>query len=663
MNYFLTGATGFIGKFLTQRLLDRGGEVYVLVRPGSELKFTALKNRFPYQAERLHAVSGDLALPGLGLAPEFVAQMAGKIDHFFHLAAIYDIEAPEAEQVKANVDGTRQALAAATVLKAGCFHYASSIAVAGLYNGIFREDMFEEAEKLNNPYLRTKHDAEKLVRTEARIPVRIYRPGMVVGHSQTGEIDKIDGPYFFFRLIKTLRDVLPRWMPIIGVEGGRLNIVPVDYVAAAMDVLAHKPGLDGRCFHLTDPKPHKVGEVMNIFARAASAPEFAMRIDARMFGFVPPMITGGLAKLPPVQRIRRQFLNDFQIPEAAVGFINYPTKFDSRETQKELQGSGVSCPRLDEYAGVVWDYWARNLDSDLFVDRTLAGNVKDKVILITGASSGIGQATALRLAETEATILLVARTREKLEETQAMVQAKGGRAQIYTCDVANMDDCDRLVKDVLADHGRVDILVNNAGRSIRRSIALAYDRFHDFERTMQLNYFGALRLIMGLLPSMTANRRGLIINISSIGVLTNAPRFSAYVASKAALDAFSRCAAAEFSDQNVRFTTINMPLVRTPMIAPTKMYDYAPAISPEEAANMVCDAMVRRPKRIATRLGIFAQILYDIAPKTTEIIMNTGFRMFPDSDAAKGGKGDASPAPAPSSEQVAFQYIMRGIYW
>jgi len=214
MNYFLTGATGFIGKFLTQRLLDRGGQVYVLVRPGSELKFTALRNRFPHQAERLHAVSGDLGLPGLGLEPAFAEQMAGKIDHFFHLAAIYDIEAPEVEQAKANVEGTRNALAAAASLKAGCFHYASSIAVAGLYNGIFREDMFEEAEKLNNPYLRTKHDAEKLVRNEAKIPVRIYRPGMVVGHSQTGEIDKIDGPYFFFRLIKTLRDALPRWMPI-----------------------------------------------------------------------------------------------------------------------------------------------------------------------------------------------------------------------------------------------------------------------------------------------------------------------------------------------------------------------------------------------------------------------------------------------------------------
>jgi len=663
MHYFLTGATGFIGKFLTERLLNRGGHVHVLVRPGSELKFTALKNRFPHQADRLHAVSGDLSLAGLGLEEAFVEKMAGKIDYFFHLAAIYDIEAPEEAQIKANVDGTRHALQAAEQLKAGCFNYASSIAVAGLFNGIFREDMFEEAEKLVNPYLRTKHEAEKIVRNEAKVPYRIYRPGMVVGHSETGEIDKIDGPYFFFRLIKTLRDALPRWMPMIGVEGGRLNIVPVDYVAGAMDVLAHKPGLDGRCFHLTDPKPHKVGEVMNIFAKAAAAPEFAMRIDARMFGFVPPVITNGLGKLPPVQRLKKQFLNDFQIPEAAVGFINYPTKFDSRETQKELQGTGVSCPRLNQYAGVVWDYWARNLDSDLFIDRTLAGNVKDKVILITGASSGIGKAAALRLADTEATILLVARTREKLEETLREVNAKGARAFIHTCDVSSMEDCDRLVKEVLEQHGRVDVLVNNAGRSIRRGIASAYDRFHDYERTMQLNYFGALRLIMGLLPSMTANHRGLIINISSIGVLTNAPRFSAYVASKSALDAFSRCAAAEFSDQNVRFTTINMPLVRTPMIAPTKMYDYAPAIQPEEAADMICEAMIRRPKRIATRLGIFAQLLYDIAPKTTEVIMNTGFRMFPDSDAAKSKSGESAPASTPSSEQVAFQYIMRGIYW
>jgi NAD(P)-dependent dehydrogenase (short-subunit alcohol dehydrogenase family) len=660
MKYFVTGATGFIGKFLTENLLKRGGEVYVLVRPGSEVKFAALQARFPYHAAQLHAVAGDLSQPTLGLSADTVSALTGQIDHFFHLAAIYDIEASEEVQQQANVEGTRHALQAAAALKAGSFEYASSIAVAGLYSGTFREDMFEEAEKLNNPYLRTKHEAERIVRAEAQVPYRIYRPGMVVGHSLTGEIDKIDGPYYFFRLIKMLRGTLPSWLPMVGVEGGRLNIVPVDYVADAMAHIAHKPGLENRCFHLTDPKPLKVGEVMNTFAKAASAPQFSMRIDTRMFGFVPPMIRNGLAKLPPVERIKKQVLHDLQIPEETLGFISYPTKFDSRETLKELAGSGIECPRLSNYAGAIWDYWARNLDPDLYVDRTLAGNVKDKVIVITGASSGIGKATALKLAETQAKIILVARKIEALEETRAEIEAKGGKAYIYTCDVSSMEECDRLTAQLLSDHGQVDVLVNNAGRSIRRGIASAYDRFHDYERTMQLNYFGALRLIMGVLPAMTARKRGHIINISSIGVLTNAPRFSAYVASKAALDAFSMCAASEFSDQNVSFTTINMPLVRTPMIAPTKIYDYAPAISPEEAASMICDAIVRRPKRIATRLGIFGRIMHTLMPKATEVILNTGFKMFPDSDASKGDKAVQAP---PSSEQVAFQYVLRGIHW
>jgi short-subunit dehydrogenase len=203
-------------------------------------------------------------------------------------------------------------------------------------------------------------------------------------------------------------------------------------------------------------------------------------------------------------------------------------------------------------------------------------------------------------------------------------------------------------------------LVNNAGRSIRRSIALSYDRFHDFERTMQLNYFGCLRLIMGFLPGMTDRRYGQVINISSIGVLTNAPRFSAYVSSKAALDAFSRCAAAEFNDTNVAFTTINMPLVRTPMIAPTKMYDNVPTISPEQAADMVKDAIIRRPQRIATRLGIFAQVTHALAPKSMEVIMNTAFNMFPDSAASQGKKPSGRTT---SPEQVAFASLMRGVHW
>ena len=203
-----------------------------------------------------------------------------------------------------------------------------------------------------------------------------------------------------------------------------------------------------------------------------------------------------------------------------------------------------------------------------------------KVVVVTGGSSGIGQATAVMMARAGAHVAIVARSADKLAEVVQEIEAEGGSAHSFSADLADMDSCDQVIDRIVRELGSIDVLVNNAGRSIRRSIATSYDRFHDFERCMQLNYFGSLRLIMRALPLMQKKRRGQIINISSIGVLSNAPRFSAYVSSKAALDAFSRCAAAEFSDTGVSFTTINMPLVRTPMIAPTKMYDNVPTITP-----------------------------------------------------------------------------------
>ncbi len=662
MTYFVTGATGFIGRHLLEELLARKGDIYCLVRKESLQKFEALRATCGDDGNRLIAVSGDLAKPALGVSPVQRKSLAGKVRHFFHLAAIYDLAADAASQVTANVDGTRHALQLADALKAGCFHHISSIAVAGMYSGVFREDMFAEAEELDHPYFKTKHQAEALVRESARAH-RIYRPGVVIGNSKTGEIDKIDGPYYFFRTLKKLRQALPPWMPTIGLEGGRINLVPVDFVAAAIDHIAHKPGLDGGCFHITDPAPRRIGEVLNIFARAGHAPQMTMRVDARMFAFVPSMVKQALASLPPVKRFMRVLLRDLGIPADAIKMINFPTRFDCRETERALKGTKIRVPDLEDYAWRLWDYWERHLDPDLFIDHSLTGKVRGRAVLITGGSSGIGKAVAQKIAKAGAKVLICARSEDELEATRKEIVEAGGICHAYVADLAELAACDDLIKKVLAEHGGVDILVNNAGRSIRRAIAASYDRFHDFERTMQLNYFGSLRLIMGFLPGMAERHRGHIINISSIGVLTNAPRFSAYVASKAALDAFSRCAQAEFSDNGINFTTINMPLVKTPMIAPTKMYDSVPTWSPEEAADFVVQAIIERPVRLATRLGTFAQVMYALAPRAYEIMINTAFRLFPDSTASKGMKGRSELQQEPTSEQVAFASLMRGIHW
>ena len=663
MSYFVTGGTGFIGRFLIDRLLEREGTIHVLVRRGSVKKLDAMRARWGSRAGRVVAVVGDLEKPRLGVSAADLAKLKGKVDHVFHLAAVYDLSADAESQSKSNIDGTRSAVRFAEAVQAGCFHHVSSIAAAGLYDGVFREDMFDEAEELDHPYFRTKHDSEGIVRKECKRPWRIYRPAIVVGHSKTGEIDKIDGPYYFFKLIQKLRKALPQWMPTVGIEGGRINLVPVDFVVDAMDHIAHRKGLDGGCFHLTDPEPRRVGEILNLFAKAAHAPQMTMRLNAKMFGFIPDFVVDSAMSLAPVRRIQKQLLADLGIPKDMFKFVNYPTRFDNRDCAKALKGSGIAVPPLEDYAWRLWDYWERHLDPDLFIDRSLAGKVKGKVIVITGGTSGIGEATAYKMAEAGAQVVVVARDPQKAAPVMARIKSLGGKGRFVSCDLADIADCDRLVATVLKEFGRCDFLVNNAGRSIRRGIASSFDRFHDFERTMQLNYFGSLRLIMGFLPAMMKHRHGHIINISSIGVLTQAPRFSAYVASKAALDSFTGCAASEFSDNNIAFTTINMPLVKTPMIAPTKLYNHVPTLTPEQAADLVVEAIVYKPVRIATRLGVFGALLHAVAPKATQIILNTAFRMFPDSTAAQGRKDGAGKDVELSPEQVAFAQFTQGIHW
>ncbi len=660
MNYYVTGASGFIGKRLVRELLARpDAKVYFLMRDPAADRVETLRKFWGVDGSRATPVAGDLTKPGLGVAEGDLSALGGAIDHMFHLGAIYSLDADPQLEMTTNVEGTRNAVRFAERIGVKRFHHVSSIAAAGLYEGVFREDMFEEAEKLDHPYFASKHESERVVRNECRTPWRIYRPGIVVGDSRSGEMDKIDGPYYFFKLIQKMRRLLPPWMPGVGLEGGRINLVPVDFVVRALDYLAHVDGQDGRCFHLTDPHPRRVGDILNIFARAAHAPDMTVRLNAALLNLIPRGVLHGVMSLTPARRIRKAIMKDLALPDEILSFVNYPTRFDSRETERLLAPTGISVPPLEDYAWRLWDYWERRLDPDLFVDRSLRGRVAGRVVLITGGSSGIGLAAAFRLAAAGGVVIIAARDSERLEAARQEAERRGLSLVARAADITDPAQCAALVKWVDEQHGGVDILINNAGRSIRRAIESSFDRLHDFERTMQVNYFGALWLTMGLLPGMVRKRRGHVINMSSIGTLTNAPRFSAYLASKAALEAWTRCAASEFLDRGVEFTTINMPLVRTAMIAPTKFYEQVPALSPEEAAELIVDAIVRRPARVATRLGIFGEIVHAVAPHIGQIIMNTSFRMFPDSAASRGEAPDAERATA---DQVAFAQFLQGIH-
>ena len=291
------------------------------------------------------------------------------------------------------------------------------------------------------------------------------------------------------------------------------------------------------------------------------------------------------------------------------------------------------------------------------LQKQLIKKVEGKNIIITGASSGIGLTAAKQLANAGAHVILMARTKEKLDEVKAEIEAEGGQASVFPCDLNDMDSIDKVSKEIQESFDHIDILVNNAGRSIRRAVHESVDRFHDFERTMQLNYFGAVRLVLNLLPDMMARKQGQIINISSIGVLANATRFSAYVASKAALDAFSRCLSAEALSHKIALTSIYMPLVRTPMIAPTKMYNYVPTLSPEQAADLIAYAIVKRPKKIATNLGRLASITYAVAPNVNNVLMSIGYNLFPSSTASVGKQEKLSII------QKAYARLFPGEHW
>ncbi|WP_340538232.1 SDR family oxidoreductase [Nocardioides sp. GXZ039] len=675
MAYFVTGATGFIGRHLVQELIDnRDGEIFVLCREGSLGRLETLIRR--WGSDRVVPVVGDLAQERLGVDPEWIAEHAGTIDHFFHVAAIYDMTADDETNEVLNVGGTQNAVDLAVALDTGTFHQVSSVAAAGDYRGAFDETMFDEGQSLPSPYHRTKFESERIVREEcpaAGMAWRVYRPAVVVGHSETGAMDKVDGPYYFFPAMKAVRERLPAWLPSwlpFAEALGATNVVPVDYVAKAMDHLAHLPGHDGEAFHLVNPEPQPTSELINLFCKAAGAPQLATPVPLPRVPLVHEIANGvtgalggaltGALRNGAVQAALDQTVGRLGIPAEVLAHTGFSAEFDSTATEQALAGSGIAVPDLESYARTLWGYWEEHLDESTGRDAKIRSALEGKHVVITGASSGIGQVTALKVAQAGGIPVLVARGKDKLDETKATIEMRGGTAHVFPCDLSDLDAIDRLCEQLVAELPSVDFVVNNAGRSIRRSLRLSTDRFHDFERTMQLNYFGAIRLVMGLLPAMQAQRSGHIVNVSSIGVQTSPPRFSAYVASKAALDAWSNVVSSEVVDSGITFTSIHMPLVRTPMIAPTKLYDKFPTISPAQAADTVIEAMVERPHEINTLLGNVGAVAHTVAPKLSFRLLNMAYHVFPDSAAAKG---KAAESGTRESEQVMLAKLFKGVHW
>ena len=625
MRYVVTGGTGFIGRRVVTALLGRSSdaEVLVLVRRGSLSRFERLAAAWGGRAKPL---IGDLTAPDLGLTADALAEV-GAIDHVVHCGAVYDITASDADQRAANVDGTRAVVDLALRLDA-TLHHVSSIAVAGTFRGEFREDDFDVGQDLPTPYHQTKFEAELLVRAATGLRYRIYRPAVVVGDSRTGEMDKVDGPYYFFPVLARLAR-LPSITPIALPDTGRTNLVPVDFVVDALVALMHLPDRDGATFHLTAQKAVGLCGIYRAVEKAAGLPPLRASLPRSMA--TPFLKVSGRAKV-----VRNMTATQLGVPAEILDVVDLMPKFTAEKTTEALRDTGIAVPQFADYAPSLWRYWATHLDPDRARRDDPAGPLVGKHVIITGASSGIGRASAIAVAERGATVFALARNADALDELVAEIRAAGGRAHAFTCDVTDSASVESTVKDILGRFGHVDYLVNNAGRSIRRSVVASTDRLHDYERVMAVNYFGAVRMVLALLPHWRERRFGHVVNVSSAGVQARNPKYSSYLPTKAALDAFADVVATETLSDHITFTTIHMPLVQTPMSVPSHRLDPVPAISAEHAAAMVVRGLIDKPARIDTPLGTLAAFGNYFTPKLSRRVLHQLYLGYPDSAAARG---------------------------
>lgn len=640
MQILVTGATGLLGKHLVPRLLARGHDVSVLVRPTTRARHTPLLAHWQTLGA-LTVVAGDLD-HALGLP-------AAAYDHVFHLAALYDLGAGAPELLRTNVDGTRHLLAWLQQHNfAGVLHHISSIAVAGDHAGDFKEDDLDLGQSHPHPYHRSKFLAEQLVRGSG-LRFRVVRPGAIVGDSRTGVIDRVDGPYYLFKPILKLRNALPPWFPLLGYLDVPLNMVPVDHVARVIDELAHRDGLDGQTFHVVDPDPPSFTDTFNLIAAAAGAPR--IRLDAGKLArkFVP----GGaalLGQLGALKFIRGQILRDLGVPPEVHAALGRKVRFDTTRLDHALAGAGLRCPRQADYIEALWDYWLRNLDPDrdpaALRRRYLAG----KVVLITGASSGIGAALAVACAEVGATVALVARRADQLSVVAADARARGGHATTHVADLTDLSACDAVVAEVEAIHGRVDVLVNNAGRSIRRPLPESLARWHDIDRVFHINFHAPVRLIRAVLPGMRARRGGHVVNVLTAGVAMASANFGVYGASKAALSHLTDTLAAELLAEDIHFTAAYPAFVRTPMMDSRVFDERTRAMTPDDCARWILDGVVRRQQRVIEFSTRRRWVLNALHPRGLTRVVSALLQVY----------GEDEPGPAFAVDRQVLKRFIKG---
>ncbi len=641
---FVTGGTGFIGRYLVERLAIRGSDIAMLVRPdrveAHRERLEDLAGIAAAHGGSLRVIEGDLSDDSLGISTSDEDLLGRDLEAVFHLAALYDLTASEEQLEEVNVEGTRRLLACLSSLGFdGILHHVSSIAVAGDHEGVFSEDAFDVGQSHPHAYHRSKYESERLVR-ESGLRTRIYRPGAVVGDSRTGEMDKADGLYYAFPLVRKLRDALPRWMRIPIPNSGSLPIVPVDFVADAIDHIAHLPDLDGKAFHVVDPEPPSFVEALNLLSNAAGGPRFT-RLPTRAGGRGRKLgsspILQVLQSLGSVRFFRDELLAALSVPSEVAAMAGGSTRYATDNLQRALQGSQLECPKPAAYIPRIWDYWLRQMDPERDPETVRRRAFAGKRVLVTGASGGIGEAVARELGTLGAVVILVARRESELVRVTEEIRTSGGDAHYYVADLSDMASCDELGRRVTSDLGGVDILVNNAGRSIRRTVAESLARFHDLERLMSINYFGPARLMAAFLPGMRERGFGQIVNALSAGTHIPGPHFGPYTASKAALAQLGDVLACEEAHAGIFVTNAFLPFVRTPMMDATGKFDDTPAMTPEEAAVWMLDATATRRAHVIpsrARLGSIAQM---VAPRAASRFMNAVHRIYSDDPAKHAG--------------------------